>query len=209
MKVPTRVIIHIACAFPLAAMFGVEARDVLPQTYGRHFTTWSWTLLLITLAAALVPIVDRGYWVPFLFLFTWSFGTVFEILPLLCAMTYRDPMVILAHASYGKFGIVYFGDKMLHTLPIFAVLGFVAVHRRGLCQALEHVNRSPWAPLAYLWFYVAPGLYVGLYALMHDLQKEYYSTLPVWIGAIVVIISLAITQSVLLFVFLRVKPTLL
>ena len=206
MKVPTRVIIHIVCAFPLAAMFGVEARNVLPQTYGRHFTTWSWTLLLITLAAALVPIVDRAYWVPFLFLFTWAFGTVFEILPLLSVMTYRDPGVILAH---GNFGVVFFGDKLLHTLPIFVVLGFVGVHRRGLCQALQRVNASVWAPLAYIWFYVAPGLYVGLYALLHDLQKEYYSTLPIWLGAVVVIISLAITQSVLLFVFLRVKKTLL
>ena len=104
---------------------------------------------------------------------------------------------------------MYFGDKLLHTLPIFVVLGFVAVHRRGLCRALEHVNASRWAPLAYLWFYVAPGLYVGLYALLYDFHKEYYSTLPVWIGAIVVIISFTITQSVLLFVFLRVKPTLL
>ena len=209
MKVPTRVIIHIVCTLPLAAVFGVEERDVLPQTYGEHFTIWSWSLLLIMLAVALVPIVDRGYWVPFLFLFTWAFGTVFEVLCLLVAMTYRDPIVILAHANYGKFGIVYFGDKMLHTLPIFVVLGFVAVHRRGLSQALTHINASAWAPLAYLWFYIAPGLYVGLYALLYDFHKEYYSTLPVWIGTIVVIISFTITQSVLLFVFLRVKPTLL
>lgn len=202
MKIPTRVIIHIACSFPLAAMFGVEARDVLPQTYGRHFTTWSWTLLLLVLAIALVPIVDKSYWVPFLFLFTWSFGTVFEILPLLCAMTYRDPGVILQH---GHFGVVFFGDKLLHTLPIFVVLAFVVVYRRGLCQALEYVSASVWAPLAYVWFYVAPGLYVGLYALLHDLQEEYYSSLPVWIGAVVVIISLAITQTILLFVFLRKK----
>lgn len=200
MKVSTRAIIHVCCTFPLCGIFGVEQRDMLPQTYGRHFTIWMWTLFLITMGAALPPIVDPAYWVPFLFLFAWTFGTVFEVLTLLVTMVYQDPIVLL---KYNDFGLVYFGDKLLHTLPIFAAVGFVSVHRRGLSRALQYVHSSKWAPAAYLWFYLSPGLYVGLYALLHDIKKEYYSHMPTWIGAIVVIVTLLITQTVLLFVFLQ------
>lgn len=206
MKVSTRAIIHVCCTFPLSAMYGVECRDVLPQTYGRHFSIWMWSLLLISLAAALPPIVDPAYWVPYLWLFTWAFGTCFQVLTLLVTMVYRDPIVLLAH---GEFGLVYFGDKLLHTLPIFTVLGFVTVHRRGLSRAFMYVQTSKWAPAAYLWFYLSPGLYVGLYALLHDIKEEYYSNMPTWVGAIVVVVTLLITQTVLLFVFLRKHSSLL
>lgn len=206
LKVPTRVIIHICCSFPLCAMYGIECRNVLPQTYGQHFTIWMWTLFLLTFGAALPAIVDPAYWVPFLLLFAWTFGTVFEVLTLLVTMVFRDPVVLLAH---GRFGLVYFGDKLLHTLPVFAVLGFVIVHRPGLTRALKYIQASKWAPAAYLWMYLSPGLYVGLYSLTHDITKEYYSHMETWVGAIVVIVTILITQTVLLFVFLRKKNNIL
>lgn len=51
--------------------------------------------------------------------------------------------------------------------------------------------------------YLSPGLYVGLYSLTHDITEEYYSHMETWVGAIVVILTILITQTVLLFVFLR------
>jgi hypothetical protein len=205
---PPRAIMHIVGTLILAAFFGVECRDTKPSTYGTHFTSWSWTLFLLTMAVATPCVVETLSWVPFVIVFLfWTWGTVFEVLIVLSTMVFRDEHVLL---KYGNFSFIYVGDKLLHTLPCFVMFAFVAIHIIPIKAAMEFIKthkmkikirRKTWyVPIkhgAYAWFFISPLAFIGIYAATHGLMNEYGSSMPIWEGFIVAAITVMVAHGIL------------
>ena len=220
--IPTLVWTHICVIIVFSGILGVELRDATTwRDVMSHFTVWSWFLFVATLTGALPPIVVNQYWIVFTVgLFFWSFGTVCIVITLLVTMTLRDPNVIL---QYGNFGIVFFGDKLLHGLPLVVLLAFLVIHKTkmGLALASEWAKPRGTLNLSFrdkqvninlqkcyraaviLWGFFAPAIFVVVYAATHDILVDYGSTMPTWMGAIVVVVTLALTQSALLWALLH------
>ena len=219
-SIPQPVIVHLVGTFVLAGFFGVECRDTdTSSAFFSHFTTWSWTLLLLFLATATPAVADPAYWVVVTAVgFFWTFGVVFVVLILLCVMTYRDEIVILRYSDFSTVYVgayrgcgvgvrrpntkteSYKGDKILHTLPCFVMLLFFILFKRYLRSATAFILGTKWRVAAYIWFYVSPLILIIIYGATHDLYVQYRSTMPNWLGALSTIITLGITQSLLLWI---------
>ena len=220
--IPTLVWTHVCVIVVFSGVFGVELRDATTwRDVMSHFTVWSWFLFIATLAGALPPIVVKQYWAAFTVgLFCWSFGTVCIVITLLVTMTLRDPNVIL---QYGHFGLVFFGDKLLHGLPLVVLLAFLVIHKAKMSVALGKAwneERGTWNVVyntwnvrlnlkscyrtaVVCWVFLSPAIFVAIYAATHNLLADYGSTMPTWMGAVVVVVTLLLTQSTLLWALLR------
>ena len=80
------------------------------------------------------------------------------------------------------------------------MLLFFILFKRYLRSATTFIVGTKWRVAAYIWFYVSPLILIIIYGATHDLYVQYRSTMPLWLGALSAVITLGITQSLLLWI---------
>ena len=118
---------------------------------------------------------------------------------------------------------MFFGDKLLHGLPLVVLLAFLVIHKVKMGNALLKAwneERGTWnvrfktwdvrlnlntcyRTAVLCWVFLSPAIFVAIYAATHNLLADYGSTMPIWMGASVVVVTLVLTQSTLLWALLR------